>query len=52
MTNVITTKEIRGFIPTRIFMHTVSKHIKIVKCLYTFAGDVPEDFKEALKCQL
>jgi len=51
MTNVITTKEIRGFIPTRIFMQRKG-NIALVRCLYEFLEDVPEDFKEALKCQL
>ena len=51
MTRVVTEREIKGWTPTKIYMHTVSKHVKKVCCLYIFAGDVPEEFVEAERCQ-
>jgi len=46
MTKVITDKEVAGFIPKRIFMQRKG-NIAVVKCMYVFPGDVPDEFVEA-----
>ena len=50
MTQVITTREIKGWMPKKIYMARI-KSFAVVKYLYEFYGDVPEEFVEAERCQ-